>query len=118
MFPDSAPSLLRLTGKGLMPLSSLSFSCFAFSANTRMLSASGWSVLPPPDSRRQCCVTRTCRALHPIGHDGFGPCPAWGFEAPLHRFSPALSQTALPDFTAEHFPLAHIRELHLASMRL
>lgn len=51
--PDSAPSLLRLTGKGLMPLSSLSFSCSVFSTDTRKLSASGWSVLPPPDSRRQ-----------------------------------------------------------------
>lgn len=51
---DSAPSLLRLTGKGLTPRSSLSFSRSTFySADTRRLSASGGSVLPPPGSRRQ-----------------------------------------------------------------
>ena len=53
VFADSAPSLLRLTGKGLTPLSSLSCSRSAVSADTRSLSHSGVSVLPPPGSRRQ-----------------------------------------------------------------
>jgi len=48
--------------------------------------------LPTP-----ACVKRTCRALHPIGHHGFGPSPAGGFavQAPRTRFGhdrPAASQ--------------------------
>ena len=65
-FPDSATSLLRLTGKGLTPLSSLSFSRSAFSAEPRRLQFRLLGVttgrLPTP-----ACVKRTCRALHPIG---------------------------------------------------
>ena len=52
-FTDSAPSLLSFTGKGLTPLSSLSFSRSAISADTRRRSASGRSVSPQPGSRRQ-----------------------------------------------------------------
>lgn len=51
--PDSAPSLLRLTGKGLMPLSSLSCSRSVFWTEPRGWSISGWSVSPQPGSRRQ-----------------------------------------------------------------
>ena len=53
-FPDPAPSLCQLTGKGLMPLSWLSCSSSAFkSAERRSVSDTGWSVLPRPDSPRQ-----------------------------------------------------------------
>ena len=60
-------------------------------------------------------VTRTCRAFHPNGHCGFGPRPVGGFE--VYCLAPTLSQTALPDFTAKHFPFARIRESFLAVMR-
>ena len=33
-----------------------------------------------------------------------------GIGGALFRLAPALSLTALPSLTAEHFPLAHIRE--------
>lgn len=68
--------------------------------------------LPTP-----ACVMRTCRAFHPFGPDGFGPHPAGGFAVFLVHCAPALSRTAPPICTAKHFPLAHIRELALASMR-
>jgi hypothetical protein len=81
--PGSAPSLLRLTGKGFIPLSSLSFSRSAVSADPRKLSASDRSVLPPPGSRRQRALneplepfTRLVMARH-----DFGPSPAGGFAA-------------------------------------
>ena len=67
-FPNSASSLLLLTGKGLMPLSSLSFSCSAFfggypeCVRFRFLGVAT-RKLPTP-----ACVIRTCRAFHPIGH--------------------------------------------------
>jgi len=66
-FPGSAPSRLRLTGKGLLPLSSLSFSRSAFcSGYPEGVSLRRVGVatarLPTP-----ACVTRTCRAFHPIG---------------------------------------------------
>ena len=53
--------------------------------------------LPTP-----ACVKRTCRALHPNGHHGFGPSPAGGFavQAPLTRFGhdrpAALQRQACP----------------------
>jgi hypothetical protein len=50
---DSAPSLFSFTVKGLMPLSSLSFSRSAFWAEPRRLSVSGPSVSPSRGSRRQ-----------------------------------------------------------------
>lgn len=83
VFPDSAPSLLRLTGKGLMPLSSLSFSRSAFSAEPRRLSPSGRSVLRPPGSRRQRalhepyehCTRLAPRAVVTCPAGGFGDCP-------------------------------------------
>lgn len=108
VFPDSAPSLLRLTGKGLTPLSSLSFSCSAFSADTRMgvtirLVGVATARLPTP-----ACVSRTCRALHPIGHDGFGPSPTGGFGVPWSS-APALDKTDLPHCSGRRVPLARIQ---------
>ena len=40
------------------------------------------------------------------------PIPLTGFESRL-RFSPALSPTALPSFTAKHFPLAPTPTMHM-----
>ena len=77
-FPDSAPSLLMLTGKGLLPLSSLSFSCSAFSADTRNVSDSGRSVLPLPDSRRQRTLYEPDRAINPDGHVWLWSASRWG----------------------------------------
>ena len=61
-------------------------------------------------------VARTSRALHPIGPNGFGPCPAGGLGSPWAS-APALNPTAPPICTAEHVPLAPIRERHLDAMR-
>jgi len=80
VFPDSAPSLLPLTGKGLMPLSSLSFSRSAFCAEPRKVSASGSSVSPPGSSRRQHtlpepvepCTRSALMALVPESRGGIG----------------------------------------------
>ena len=107
-FPDLAPSLLRLTGKGLMPLSSLSCSRSAFE-----------SGYPEVVSLRltRCCHREAPDAsmrytnLSSIAPDrpcGFGPCPAGGFAVFLLHCAPALNQTAPPSFTAKHFPLARI----------
>ena len=82
-----------------------------------MLSASGWSVLPPPDSRRQRVLREPVELFTRSAISGFGPRPTGGFAALLAHRAPALSQTAPPIFTAEHFPLAHIRGASPASMR-
>ena len=59
-FTDSAPSLLSFTGKGLPPLSSLSFSRSAFySADTRSLSDSGWSMFFPHRQTPDASVRQT-----------------------------------------------------------
>jgi len=60
---DSAPSLFSLTAKGLMPLSSLSFSRSAFWAEPRRLSVSGPSVSPPRGSRRQRALNEPFEAF-------------------------------------------------------
>jgi len=81
-FPDSAPSLLRLTGKGLTPRSSLSCSRSAVWADTRRLSRSGSSVLPPGGSRRQRTFhepvelcTRLALRLWSVSRGGIGSAP-------------------------------------------
>ena len=114
-FPDSAPSLLRLTGKGFLPLSSLSFSRSAVSAEPRSLSGSGKSVLPPPGSRRQRTFhepvelcTRSALRLWSVSRGGI--CSV------LVHCAPALNQTAPPICTAESVPLARIRG-RLTAMR-
>ena len=78
-FPDSAPSLLLLTGKGLMPLSSLSFSRSAFSADPRRVSPSGWSVLRPPGSRRQRTLHEPHEHCTRLAIMALVLCPAGGF---------------------------------------
>ena len=112
--PDPAPSLLRLTGKGLTPLSSLSFSRSAFLGRTPevvCLRRVGVATarLPTPAH-----VNRTCRALHPIGLAALVRIPVGGFETLLARLAPALNQPAPPIFTTEHFPLARIRGRQIA----
>lgn len=79
------------------------------SANPRNLSVSGWSVLPPPDSRRQRALIEPVELFTRLAMCGFGPNPAEGFAVLLVRCSPALNQTALPISTSECFPLARIR---------
>ena len=110
---DSASSLLRLTGKGLTPRSSLSFSRSVFlSTDTRRLSAFGGSVLPPPGSRRQRALPEPVELftrLVTIKRD-CGPWSRRGISrAPVGHGAPALNQTALPAYTAKSFPLARIR---------
>ena len=82
VFPVSAPSLLRLTGKGLTPLSSLSFSRSAFSAEPRRGSLPGSSVSPPGGSRRQRALrepvehfTRLALRLWSTPRRGIGSAP-------------------------------------------
>ena len=107
VFPDSAPSLLRLTGKGLMPLSSLSFSRSAFSAEPRRLSPSGRSVLRPPGSRRQRALREPyehCTRLSPKGCGHASRRGIWRLSS-----APALNPTTPPICTAEPFPFARIR---------
>ena len=79
------------------------------SANPRNVSDSGWSVLPPPDSRRQRALSEPVELFTRLAMYGFGPNPAGGFAMLLVHRSPALNQTALPIFTSECFPLARIR---------
>lgn len=105
-FPDSAPSLLRFTGKGSMPLSSLSFSRSAFSADPRRLSLPRLVGLATARLPTPARVTRTLRALHPIDPKGFGHVSHGGiWKSPS---SPALNQTTPPNCTAEPFPFARI----------
>ena len=78
------------------------------SANPRNVSDSGWSVLPPPDSRRQRALIEPVELFTRLAMCGFGPNPAGGFAVLLVRCSPALNQTALPIFTSEYFPIARI----------
>ena len=95
--------------QGLAPLSSLSFSRSAVWAEPRKLSASGWSVLPPPDSRRQRALNEPhelCTRLVPqCGTLVRVPRGDWR----LLGLTPTSSQTTPPDFTAERFPFARIR---------
>jgi hypothetical protein len=64
-FSLSASSLWRLTGKGLLPLSSLSFSRSAVWAESRARSSRGSSVLAPGNSRRQRVFYEPLRGLSP-----------------------------------------------------
>ena len=68
VFPDSASSLLLLTGKGLTPLSSLSFSWSAFFGRTPEVVFSRLIGVATVRLPTPACVIRTCRAFHPIGH--------------------------------------------------
>jgi len=113
-FPDSAPSQWRLTGKGLTPLSSLSFSRSAFfPADTRRGSTSGESVLPPPGSRRQRAlpepVERFTRLVTRVRD--CGPESRRGISRRSKATAPAptSNRTTPPVCTAERFPLARIR---------
>src|SRR5689334_13730417 len=78
------------------------------SANPRNVSVSGWSVLPPPDSRRQRALIEPVELCTRLAMSGFGPNPAGGFAMLLVHRSPALNQTALPICTTKNFPLARI----------
>jgi len=91
VFADSAPSLLSFTGKGLMPLSSLSFSRSAFLAEPRRQSASGRSVLPPPDSRRQRALPGPPEPFTRLAIMALVLSPAGGFAMLLVHRSPALN---------------------------
>jgi len=113
-FPDSAPSLLPLTGKGLTPLSSLSCSRSAFSAEPRRWSASGSSVLPPGGSRRQHTFREPVELCTRLALRLWSLSPVGGLAVLLGHGAPALSPTTLPIFTTEHFPLARIRGRHQA----
>jgi hypothetical protein len=100
----SAPSPPGLTGKGLTPLSSLSFSRSAFSQRNpggKSPPASPCHHGKAPDASG---VGRTSRALHPNGPAGLwsAPPPA-GFEVSL---APALSLTTSRIRTGKRFPLA------------
>ena len=111
LFPVRHASLLPLTGKGLMPLSSLSFSRSAFLGRTpevvrlRLVGVIT-ARLPTP-----ACVKRTCRAFHPIGHRGCGPNPAGGFAVVLGHRSPALDMTDLPHCSGRRVPLARLHRI-------
>ena len=83
------------------------------SVNPRNVSDSGWSVLPPPDSRRQRALIEPVELCTRLAMCGFGPNPAGGFAMLLGPRAPALNPTTLPVFTAELFPLARIRGHHL-----
>jgi len=111
VFADSAPSLLSFTGKGLTPLSSLSFSRSAFLAEPRRRSATGRSVSPQPGSRRQHALNEPDGLCTRLAPEGFGPSPAGGFGGPWSS-APALNKTDLEHCSARRFPLARIRGLH------
>jgi hypothetical protein len=108
-FADSAPSLLWFTGKGLMPLSSLSFSRSAFVGRTpevvslRLVSVAT-TRLPTP-----ACVKRTCRAFHPNGHVWLWSESRRGICDAAWHHSPALDKTDLPHCSGRRVPLAHIQ---------
>lgn len=51
------------------------------SANPPNVSDSGWSVLPPPDSRRQRALIEPVELCTRLAMCGFGPNPAGGFAA-------------------------------------
>ena len=100
----SAPSPHGLTGKGLTPLSSLSFSRSAFfqrNPGGKSPPASPCHHGKTPDASG---VGRTCRALHPDDPEGLWSAPPpTGFEA---SFAPALSLTTSRIRTGKHVPLA------------
>ena len=109
LFPIRQPSLCKLTGKGLLPLSSLSFSSSVVSTERRSLSRSDWSVLPQPNSRHQQTLKKPDEHFTRRAMCGFGLNPFGGFAAKTFHCAPALNQTALPIFTTKNFPLARIR---------
>ena len=55
------------------------FRCFGGYPELVTLRRGGVATARLPTPAR---VPRTCRALHPIGHSGFGPCPAGGLGSP------------------------------------
>jgi hypothetical protein len=104
-FTHSAPSLLSFTGKGLMPLSSLSFSRSAFLAEPRRLSASGRSVLPPPGSRRQRALPEPHEPCTRLAIVALVLSPAGGLGGPWSS-APALNKTDLAHCSVRRVPLA------------
>ena len=94
LFPIRQPSLCKLTGKGLLPLSSLSFSSSIVSTERRRLSRADWSVLPQPNSRHQQTLKKPDELFTRRAMCGFGLSPVGGFEINFD-FAPALTVTAL-----------------------
>ena len=90
-FTHSAPSLLSFTGKGLTPLSSLSFSRSAFLAEPRRRSATGRSVSPQPGSRRQHALNEPDGLCTRLAIMALVLSPAGGFAMLLVHRSPALN---------------------------
>lgn len=88
-FPCSAPSLCDLTGKGFMPLSSLSCSRSAFvRRNPGAFACSDSSVLPRRDSRRQQALLEPNEPFTRSALRLLVPCPTGGFEALLKASHP------------------------------
>ena len=79
------------------------------SVNPRNVSDSGWSVLPPPDSRRQHALFEPVELCTRLAMCGFGPNPAGGFAMLLVHRSPNLDMTDPPHHSGRRFPLARIR---------
>lgn len=74
------------------------------SANPRNVSDSGWSVLPPPDSRRQRALIEPVELFTRLAMSGFGPNPAGGFAAKTVSLRTRFESNGSADFHVRVFP--------------